>query len=369
MQSADILIIGAGIAGLSLAARLATSADVCVLEAEGMPGTHATGRSAAAFIPTYGPPVIQALTRASQGFFDTAHEGYCETPLLTARDTMVIGGPDDKEGICEALAAGMEVMDISEARDRLPGLNIDMWPQALINRHTSDIDVDALMGAHRKALKRHGAKIVTGAPLQSAERHGGVWQVTTPKGDFAAPVVVNAAGAWADDVAVKCGVAPLGITPKRRSAALIDVAARWGITCWPLTVNARETFYFRPMGGKLMVSPADETPVEPHDAFADDMEIARALDMFTRTFDFEIKHVETAWAGLRSFAADKAPVVGFDRDVSGFFWLAGQGGYGIQTSPAVAELADTLIRNNDIPAAFKAQGLRTQALNPSRLSP
>jgi len=185
---------------------------------------------------------------------------------------------------------------------------------------------------------------------------------------YSAPIVVNAAGAWADEIAKLAGLAGCGIQPKRRSGALIDVSEHWDVKNWPLTVGAGDTFYFRPMGGKLMVSPADETVVEPHDAWADDMALAQAMELFRQATGFEVTHVEHTWAGLRTFAPDGDPIVGFDGSRETFFWLAGQGGYGIQTSPALSKVAAALIRQENLPDDIAGFGVTAEQLSPVRLA-
>jgi D-arginine dehydrogenase len=365
-NAADVIIIGAGIAGASLASELANDRKVILLEAEDHPGYHATGRSAAVYLPTYGPEIIIALTKASGSFFHHPPADFTENNLLSPRPTLMIAKPGDDDHITQALHAGMIEIPIAEARNRLPALRPDIHTRAMIDTQTMDIDVDALLQAHLKKAKRLAVQLQNKSRVEKIERNGSGWTVFAASEKFSAPVIVNAAGAWADPVAELAGVRQRGIQPKRRSAALIDVSDKWDISDWPLCVEAGNTFYFRPMSGKLMISPADETVCQAHDAWADDMQIAEAIERFRQVTGYEVSHIEHTWAGLRSFASDGDPVVGFDPDAEGFFWLVGQGGYGIQTSPALSRLAANLVCGRQIPEDIADFGVTRAALSPNR---
>ncbi len=234
----------------------------------------------------------------------------------------------------------------------------------LLDETNRDLDVDAVhrgfLGQHRRA----GGALVCKARLESAERRDGIWHVRSGAGDFVAPILVNAAGAWADDVARRCGLAPLGLQPKRRSACIVAPPAGHDIAAWPQLGNIADTFYAKPMGGKLMISPADAEPAEPHDAFADDMALAEAIDRYQGFVDHEVTRIETSWGGLRTFAPDGDPVIGYDPRTDGFFWSAGQGGYGLQTAPAWSELAAALLRGLAVPVSL---GIAAVAVTPGRL--
>lgn len=358
-DSCDVIIIGAGIAGASLASTLCQDRThprkIILLEQEDHPGYHATGRSAAIFLPTYGPPPILALTRASADFFHNPPQGFCQTPLLSPRATMMIAKSGDETHIQQALGAGMREILISQAQRRLSPLNTDIYERALVDDETCDIDVDVLLQAHLKNFRQKDGTLHCRCRVENIARQTDRWQVSGGGRTFTAPIVVNAAGAWADDIATMAGVTRCGLQPKRRSAALIDVSDKWDITNWPLTVGAGDTFYFRPIGTKLMISPADQTPLDPHDAWADDMAIAQAMELFMEATGYEVTHVEHTWAGLRTFVEDGNPIIGFEPSADGFFWLAGQGGYGIQTSPAISQLATALIQGKKIPAAINSE--------------
>ncbi len=362
----DIVVIGAGIAGASVAARLAPHASVVLLEREDQPGYHSTGRSAATFVPGYGPPSIISLTSASRSFFMSPDDGFCDGPLLSPRGILMIGGEGDGDHVREAQELGMVQMSLDEAKDRVPPLKTDAVSVALIDEGALDIDVDLLHQGFLREFRRLAGQLHCRAEVKALSREGTGWLVETSAGDWRTPLVVNAAGAWCDAVAALAGVRPVGLQPKRRSAALITPPDSWDISNYPLVFGAGETFYFKPMSGKLMVSPADATVVEPHDAWADDMLIAEAIDKFQQVMDVEVRRLDHTWGGLRTFGSDGDPVVGYDPEVSGFFWLAGQGGYGIQTSPTLSRLAAALALSQTIPGDIVAAGVDVSALSPAR---
>jgi D-arginine dehydrogenase len=341
---ADILVIGAGIAGASVADALAASARVVVLEREERPGMHSTGRSAALFSETYGNEVIRALSRASRAFLAGPPAGFCETPLIGPRGTLYVASEDqlDRLRALEVAAGTFERLPGAEARELVPVLRPQGAAAALYEPGAMDIDVDALHQGFLRRLRRAGGQLVTNAPVTALTRTADRWIAVTPQGDFSAPIVVNAAGAWADRVAVLAGIAPLGLQPKRRTAALID-GPDLDFSGWPLVIDVDETVYFKPDARRLLISPADETDTGPCDAQPDDLDVAVAADRIERLTTLTIRRVTHRWAGLRTFAPDRTPVCGFDPRGEGFFWLAGQGGYGIQTSPALAKLAARLV--------------------------
>ena len=366
ITDSDIIIIGAGIAGASLASELSDTHNVILLEREDHAGYHATGRSAAIFLPTYGPAVIQALTKASGAFFHNTPKDFCPTPLLSPRSTMMVAKTGDEAHINEALAVGMCEIDISETQKRIPPLNTNLYNRAFVDDDTSDIEVDVLLHAHLKKFKQNGGKLLRRSEVTAIEKTSDGWKIQCKNETYTGAIIVNAAGAWADTIATMANLPVCNLHPKRRSAALIDVSTKWDSSTWPLTVGAGNTFYFRPMGAKLMISPADETVTQAHDAWADDMALAQAMELFGEATGYDVTHVEHSWAGLRTFAPDGDPVVGFDPQANGFFWLAGQGGYGIQTSPALSRLAAALIRGQEIPQDIAEFGVKSQLLSPDR---
>ncbi|OUS04136.1 glycerol-3-phosphate dehydrogenase [Rhodobacterales bacterium 52_120_T64] len=332
----DIIIIGGGIAGGSLAAAVSADADVVLLEAEDVFGYHATGRSAAMYEPNYGNTVINTLTRASLGAFK-------EADVLSPRGVLYLAD-ESEQHLMDAIAASdfTDRISLDEAHALVPILNMAHIKGAVMSASASDLDVDKLFQSRLRTARRNGAQLHTKAGVTGI-RFDGQWHVQTAIGEFSAPVIVNAAGAWADKIAELAGVAPVGIQPFRRSVARLPAPAGLDIADWPMLLSATETWYAKPDAGKWLVSSAEEDPVDPMDAWADDMVLAEGLARYQEFVTEEITRVEGNWAGLRSFAPDRTPAVGFDRAAKGFFWLAGQGGYGVQTSPALSALAADLI--------------------------
>jgi D-arginine dehydrogenase len=362
-ETCDFLVIGGGIAGISAAAFLSETARVTVLETERTTGYHATGRTAAIYIRNYGNATLRALNAAAHDFLEHP-EGVSEASLLSPRGELMIAAEDELATLeaYVAGASGMERLTPAEAVDLFPILRPELIAAAAIERDAMDIDVDRFLQGLVRLLRQRGGRIVTQAPVGTLTRRDGLWIAETPAGTFAAPVVINAAGAWADPVAELAGARPLSITPMRRSAAILPAPDGYAIDSWPLVASASERWYAKPEAGKMMVSPADETPVEPHDAWADEMDLAEGLYRFEQAVTTPVTRVETSWAGLRSFSPDRTPVCGFDGERDGFFWLAGQGGYGIQTAPAMARLTRQLClgEKTDLSAATIA------ALDPRR---
>ncbi|MEQ8306096.1 MAG: FAD-binding oxidoreductase [Hoeflea sp.] len=342
-SSPDILVIGGGIAGISAAARLARDARVTVLESEPMIGHHSSGRSAAIFIRNYGNATLRALNAASAPFL-AEPEGVSETSLLSPRGEMLVATEADLSSLDAYLdgSEGLERLSARQARDLVPILREEAIAAAAIEWDAQDIDVDRMLQGFARQLRGSGGSIVTGAPVQSISHKDGVWTVSTPAGTHSAPLIVNAAGGWADSVAAMAGVGPLGLMPLRRSAVLLPAPDGHDISRWPLFASAGDEWYAKPEAGKLMISPADEDPVEPHDVWADDMVIAEGLHRYEQAVTVPVTRVEHSWAGMRTFAPDRTPVVGFASDAEDFFWLAGQGGYGMQTAPALSQLAADL---------------------------
>jgi len=360
--TADVIIIGGGIAGMSLAARLAGDRSVVLLEAEDQFAYHSTGRSAAMFIVNYGPPVIRQLNRLSEDFFRN-HDGFSETPLLSPRGQMTIDFGDDSAAFDAYIdgSHGLEIIDAQGAKSLVPILNETLVQRAVYESGASEVDVHQLFTCFQRQARNAGADLQKRQPVQAiTAMANGTWQVKTSDNLYEAPIVVNAAGAWADQIALMAGVAPCHITPKRRSAVMIPGPE--GSEAWPMFVPAAENWYAKPDAGRLMISPADQDPVEAHDAYPDDMVLAEGIDRFSQKTTLEVTRIERSWAGLRSFAPDHDPVAGFDPDHRGFFWLAGQGGYGIQTSPALSLFAAHSILEQEVDAGLKA------SLSPARFA-
>jgi D-arginine dehydrogenase len=365
--TADFLVIGAGMAGASAAYELSAVGDTVVLEREERPGVHATGRSAALFSETYGNATVRALTRAGRAFLTAPPQGFAEAPLLRPRGALFIASEAELPRL-EALAAterdtGAFVELSGEAvRARVPILRPEASVAGVYEAGAMDIDVDALHQGFLRGLRRRGGRLVTDAGVVGLKHERGVWIAKTAAGEFAAPIVINAAGAWADPVAGLAGLAAIGLAPKRRTAALI-AGPDTDFSAWPLVIEAAERFYFKPDAGRLLISPADETDTEPCDAQPDDLDIAIAADRIEQATTLVIRRISHRWAGLRTFAPDRTPVCGFDPRADGFFWLAGQGGYGIQTAAALAKRTARLV--NGAPAADEID----RALSPGRFKP
>jgi len=373
MERCDFLVIGAGIAGASAAYELARHGQVILLEQESQPGYHTTGRSAALFTETYGNLTIRRLTSAGRGFFKAPPEGFGDHPLLTPRGTLFVARADQLGTLEKALA---EIPTAAEPPRRLdavdaiamnPALDPGYVAAALYEPGAEDIDVHALHGGFLRGMRARGGRLAVNAQVERLARESGVWVAETPAGRFAAPVAVNAAGAWCDAVAAQAGVRPVGLVPKRRTAFTFDPPEGMDPGPWPATIDIDEQFYFRPEAGRILGSPADETPSEPCDAQPEELDIAIGIDRIETATVLRVRRLASRWAGLRSFVADKTPVVGFDPEAEGFFWLAGQGGYGIQTSPALGRAVAELVTQGDLPGDLKARGLERAALAPERL--
>lgn len=363
MTGAEVIVIGGGIAGVSAAAQLAKHMSVILLEAEKQFGYHSTGRSAAIFIRNYGNATLRQLNAASASFFETPDE-IGETSLLTPRGEMLVAAEDELEHLAEYAsgATGLELLSPQQAVDLVPILRQDKINAAAIEWDAQDIDVDRMLAGFLRLFKMRGGRTESGSRVTSILQKGGTWSVETESGSYKAPIVVNAAGAWASHVGAMAEAADIDLTPMRRSAAILPAPEGFNPASWPLFASASERWYAKPTGGKLMVSPADEDPVDAHDAWVDDMVLAEGLHRYEQMVTVPVTRVENAWAGLRTFAADRTPVVGFDPVAPGFFWLAGQGGYGVQTAPALAQLTETLCTNDTNP--FSAETMA--ALSPSR---
>ncbi|HEX8669430.1 MAG TPA: FAD-dependent oxidoreductase [Allosphingosinicella sp.] len=339
-EAVDIAIVGAGIAGASLAAEVAGEASVLLLEAEDQPGYHSTGRSAAFWAETYGGPLIQPLTTASAPMLR-------DGGFLRPRGALHIAdreGRDALEAFRREFAelVGVREVDQTALEQLLPGVRRG-WSDALLEPSCADIDVGGLHAEFVKEARRKGARLLTRARLAGAERVSGHWRLETSAGSFEARILVNAAGAWADEVAAMAGVPPVGIQPYRRTIAQLRVNPP-APEDLPLVIDALGRFYFKPeAGGRLWLSPHDETPCDPCDCAAEEYDVALAIERLQEVVDWRVERVEHRWAGLRSFAPDRLPVYGFPRGQDDFFWCAGQGGFGIQTAPAAAKLAAALL--------------------------
>jgi len=369
-QHYDMIVIGAGMAGASVAAELAGAARVALLERENQPGYHTTGRSAALYTQAYGPPLIRALSRASHAFFLGQGPGNPPGGLLRRRGALFVARADqmDKlDALRITLGAAVQPIDAPGLRARSPLLRKGYASAGLLDTTAADIEVNGLHQHYLNQFRANGGTLITKAGVTGVRRTGADWQVETPNHFLSAPVVINAAGAWADVVAQMAGVATKGLRPLRRTALLVDPPAGMAPDAWPMVVDVEEQFYLKPDAGKLLISPADETLSAPCDAQPEELDIAICVDRIQTAFDLQIRRIDHKWAGLRSFLPDGNPVAGYDPDASGFFWLAGQGGYGIQSAPAMARSAAALVQGHDLPDDVADLGVTATALSPARL--
>jgi len=368
-QSADIIVIGAGIAGASAAAELANHGKVILLEMETQPGYHATGRSAAFFAASYGNKVVQGITAASEHFYREPPEGFSDVALLHRRDCFFIGHSGQIQQMNNLKLENEKLRTITseQACKTVPILSPDYVADALCDDQGGDLDVDAILQGYLRSFKKRGGELITANEITGLNKSAGSWNMHSKNDSFSAPIVVNAAGAWADRIAELANLTAVGITPKRRTAILIDPPQGLDISAWPLVLDADEDFYFKPDAGQLLISPADETQSEPCDAQAEEIDVAIGVDRFEKVTGLDVKRINHRWAGLRSFAPDKTFVVGFDPRSEGFFWLAGQGGYGVQSAPGMSQLAMSLITGSQLSEQFSKVTNYIDAVSPHRL--
>jgi D-arginine dehydrogenase len=377
----DIAIVGAGMVGASIAGELAAQVDrgaaplhVVLLEAEAAPGSHSTGRSAAVFEEGYGPPQVRALTRASRVWFES--ESPPGTPLLRPRPALFPGRLEDETAL-RRLAAHLDAeglatrwLDGAEARRLVPVLREPACAFGLLDLGSADLDVHAVLQRRLRQARAAGFELWTDARVRHLDRVGGAWRLATDDGRvLRATTVVNASGAWADEIARAAGVRRIGLEPRRRSAFVFAPPAGLDVRSWPSVVAADESWYFKPEAGLLLGSPANADPALPHDVQPEELDIATGIARIEAATTLTIRRPQRCWAGLRSFVADGEPVIGMDPEVPGFFWAAALGGYGIQSSPGLAQLVASLLLDRALPDSLRAQGVDPAALSPHRLRP
>ena len=370
----DALIIGSGITGASLAYFLARAGlEVILAERESMPGYHTTGRSAATFIPAEDNPIVRRLILASRDFLERPPAGFTETPILTPRPGLVFAGEDESEELrawvedLNESGVALERLDQRQALSVCPMLRPERVDEAIYFPDDRDIDVHALFSGFLAGFRAAGGSSLREATLLDAAWEKDRWRVTVGEHRVTTQVLVNAAGAWADEVASLCEVRALGLTPKRRTVIVVDPPAELAIDQWPHVSQVSSQWYFKPDAGRLLVSPGDETPSPPCDAQPEELDIAIAVDRLENATCLKVARIGSRWAGLRSFFADGLPAVGFS-STPGFFWLAGQGGFGIETSPTLARLAASLILREPLSDDIAAFGIDPVDLSPHRLS-
>jgi D-arginine dehydrogenase len=373
MQTTDVCIIGGGIAGASVAYRLAPHASVTVIEREPHAGYHTTGRSAAIYMPIYGSSLVRLLTRASGDFLRTPPADFAAAPLLSPRGLLTIGNDAQRalvatiEEDAAALGVSLTLLSPAQAKDLLPALRAQAFDWAIHDPAVMGIDVDLLLQGFLRGARERGARVAMQREALTLERRAGGWRIRGSGLDLAAQIVVNAAGAWADELAERAGLPRAGLTPYRRTAFIFDAPAGVETAHWPLVADADEQFYFKPEAGRLLGSLAEEVASAPCDAQADELDVAVAVDRIERVLDFPIQRVRRSWAGLRTFAPDRDPLSGFEPEAPGFYWHAGLGGFGIQTAAALSAFAAAMISGTGPPAALADLGLEARQLGVERL--
>ena len=358
-MDADFIIIGGGIGGVSAAARLSELGSVLLLEGEDHLAHHASGRSAALYEPHYGAAPVVGLSLASRGYF------FAQKDVLSPRGLLTVARAEEMDALkADADAMNLTLISGEEACTMVPVLNGSVVAGAAKADHAWDIDTDLLLQGFAKAARARGARFVMRAQVTAIARMAGGWTVTSSAGAFSGSMLVNAAGAWVDQVAEMAGIRPLGFQPNRRSMARIPAPGGHDVSGWPMLFGVGETWYAKPDAGALLISPAEEHPMPPHDAFADDMVLAEGLARYEAMVTEPVTRLITSWAGLRTFAPDRVLVIGRDVAEPAFFWLAGQGGYGFQSAPAASQLAADLIAGR----APQIDGDLVAALSPARFS-
>lgn len=372
-QTFDSVIIGAGIAGASLGYRLAGQQQVLMLEREAQPGYHSTGRSAAMFMEAYGTEQIQALTRASRAFYESPPQGFCEHALLEPRGCLYVASLEQQDLLASTyaknLANGTEVslLDPDAALALVPSLRGEVLAGAIYEPDAMDLDVHALHQGFLRGFRQAGGQLRCNAEVVGGFFDNGLWHLSLADGSgVQAHQLINAAGAWADQIAHVCGVAPVGLQPCRRSAFTFEGPKDQAFAGWPAVIGVDESFYFKPDAGQLLGSPANVDPVAPQDVIPEELDVALGIYNIESMTTLSIRRPSHTWAGLRSFVADGDLVIGHDPQNPAFFWLAAQGGYGIQSAAGVSQLAAALLLGQPLPASLSAEGVDPQRLSPVR---
>ncbi|WP_298285580.1 FAD-binding oxidoreductase [Acidocella sp.] len=346
----DVIIVGAGMVGASVAAALGSQWRAAIVETEAQAGYHTTGRSAAIWVRNYGPQDVRVLTGLSADFYHNPPADIGTDHLAVGREILYLAPAGQEQNLDGLIGQGLGVEEISLARAKglCPAIRDGYAVRAALETDGFDMDVAALHQYYLRRAKAAGGQLMLRNRADRIERRDGLWHVHTAGGlEIAAPILVNAAGAWGDEVAEIAGLRPLGLVPCRRTAAIIDPAP-WQVEHWPMVQSAGHDWYVRTEARtRLMVTPCDETPMPPHDVHPDDLDVAIGIDRMQQALDIEVRRVEHSWAGLRTFSPDRSLAFGFDRDAEGFFWCVGQGGYGIQTAPAASALVAAMIKGED----------------------
>ena len=374
MSTVDFAIVGAGIAGASLGWELAAHGSVLLLERESLPGYHTTGRSAALFLETYGTPAIRAMTRASRPFLQSPPPGFCDSAILSPRGVVYIAGPDQlalldaTEAELRTHAPQLERLSADALAARIPCLRREALGGGLQEGGAADIDVHSLHQGYLRGLRQRGGALRTDAEVVAAQRSDGLWKLTLADGSHVqARTLINAAGAWADVLGAMAGAAPIGLSPCRRTAFTFPAPDGLDLAQMPAIIAVDESFYIKPDARQLLGSPANADPMHPHDVAPEEIDVATGIFHIEQMTHFTIRRPSHTWAGLRSFVPDGEMVIGWDGAVDGLFWLAAQGGYGIQSAPAYALLARNLVLGEALDESLQAQGVDPAAMSPARL--
>lgn len=372
-QCVDYIIIGAGIAGASAAYELVNEAKVILIERESQLAYHSTGRSAAIYMQAYGNKTVRGLTKNSFEFYSNPPKGFSDTPLLKERGAIFLATKEQKELAehhyreMKNEVDNLELLENEDLQSLVPVINTDRYITGIFEKDAMDIDTHAVHQGYINGFKEKGGNLITNCLIRSINHHDDIWCLDTTKGQFKAPMIINAAGAWADQIASLAGIKNINLEPKKRSVVYLSIEDH-DINNWPYVGDISESFYFKPDSGKLFVSPCDEIPITPCDAKPSDLDIALAVNNLEAVTNIEVKKIDHTLAGLRSFVADRTPVVGEDKDAPGFFWLVGQGGYGFQTAPAIANCCRMLLTRKCFPESLKKLGVSEEALSPNRIS-
>jgi D-arginine dehydrogenase len=372
----EFAIIGGGIAGASLAYQLAkTGRTIALFEKEATPGYHSTGRSAAFYAPVYGNHTVRCLTKLSGAFYHSPPSEFCEHPLLSPRGALFIADQNNEPQLkdlynsLKGLSDEVRLLGRDFALEKVPVFKEGSVTACVWDPESHEIDVAALHQGYLKQAKSLGAELFVGSEIDAIEDiqgNDGGWIVKAQGNEFVVETIINAAGAWCDKVAKLAGIEGVGLQPKKRSVCIVPVSTEYQIKEWPLVVDVNEAFYFKPEGDSLLISPADETPVEPMDAFTEQVDLATAIDRVSKVINVPLETVSREWAGLRSFVKDKSPVIGFEPGHKKFFWFAGQGGYGIQMADGAARLASSLLLSKPLPAELNKMNFELSAVTVER---
>ena len=377
-QTFDVAIFGAGIAGASLAWRLAEHCRVVLIERESQPGYHSTGRSAAMFMESYGPPMVRALTRASRRFYQQPPPGFTTSPIVSPRGALYLASAGQQAQLDATRAdlaptcPNLQSLNAAQTLALVPCLRPEKVLASLLDPDAMDLDVHALhqgfLRGFRQRGQARGCELTTSATLTQARHDGQHWQLQFSDGTaMQATTVVNAAGAWADEFALLFDAKPIGLVPHRRSAFTFKVPDGLDASAWPVVSDLAETWYFKPDAGQFLGSPANADPTHPHDVVPEELDIAKGIYAIEEATTLQIRRPTSTWAGLRSFVPDGEIVIGFDDRAPAFFWLAAQGGYGIQSAAGASAFADALIRGLALPDELLLEGVKAESVSPRRL--